>query len=95
MDGPEYASLVAKAARLEEKLLFVKAAEVYLKLGEKGKAAAAYEKGSAFDKAAGLFASLGKEEDATRCRKKRDAASTGQTWQDMQAEFQQDKGNPY
>ena len=93
--GEEKALLIAKAARLEEKMLFVKAAEIYQKLGMNGEAAVAYEKGSAFDKAACLFASLGKEEDAARCRKKRDAASTGQTWQDMQSDFQKDSGNPY
>ncbi len=95
MEETEKDALVAKAKRLEEKMLFVRAAEIYLKLEMKPEAAAAYEKGSAFEKAADLFAKLGKKEDAERCRKKRDAASTGTTWQDMQAEFQQDKGNPY
>ena len=38
---------------------------------------------------------LGKKDDAARCRKKRDADSTGGTWQDIQAEFQKDAGNPY
>ena len=33
--------------------------------------------------------------DVMRCRKLRDAASTGGTWQDIQAEFQKDAGNPY
>ena len=87
--------LLAKAKRLEDKMLFVRAAETYLKLGMNTEAAGAYEKGSAFEKAAELFTKLGKKEDAGRCIKKRDAASTGTTWQDMQAEFQQDKGNPY
>jgi hypothetical protein len=95
MEESEKAALLAKAKRLEEKMLFVKAAEVYLKLEMGEQAASAYEKGSAFDKAADLFAKLGKNEDAERCRKKRDAAATGQTWQDLQKEFQQDKGNPY
>ena len=95
MDESERTLLIAKAARLEEKMLFVKAAEVYLKLSEDGKAAEAYEKGSAFDRAAALFSKAGKDKDAARCRAKRDAASTGQTWQDVQSEFQKDSGNPY
>ncbi|VVC00014.1 Uncharacterised protein [uncultured archaeon] len=95
MDDNEKSAMAAKAARLEDKMLFVKAAELYAKLSMPEKAAAAYEKGSAFDKAAELFDRLGKKEDAARCRAKRDAASTGQTWQDMQSEFQKDSGNPY
>ena len=95
MDDEEKAKLLAKAKRLEEKLLYVKAADIYLKLGMNDEAASALEKGGAFDRAAELFAKAGKEEDAARCRAKRDAASTGQTWQDLQSEFQQDKGNPY
>lgn len=91
----ERKELAAKAARLEGKQLFVKAAEIYLKLGDSAGAAAAYEKGSDFGKAAALFEKMGKSEDAERCRKKRDEASSGATWQDVQAEFQQDRGNPY
>lgn len=95
MDENEKAALVAKAKRLEGKMLFVKAAEIYISLSMKEEAAAAYEKGSAFDKAAGIFDELGKAEDAARCRKLRDANSTGGTWQDLQSEFQKDAGNPY
>lgn len=95
MEETEKAALLAKAKRLEEKMLFVKAAEVYLRLEMHEQAAFSYEKGSAFEKAADLFTKLGKKEDAERCRKKRDASATGATWQDVQAEFQQDKGNPY
>jgi len=95
MEESEKTALLAKAKRLEEKMLFVKAAEIYLKAEMREEAAFAYEKASAFDKAADLFSKLGKSEDAERCRKKRDAAATGRTWQDLQAEFQQDKGNPY
>ncbi|MEM2138132.1 MAG: hypothetical protein QW568_03525 [Candidatus Anstonellaceae archaeon] len=95
MEESEKQALVAKAERLEKKMLFVKAADIYLKLEMWERAASAYEKASAFGKAADLFSKLGKNEDAERCRKKRDAAATGQTWQDLQAEFQQDKGNPY
>lgn len=95
MDESEKSALLAKAKRLEERMLFVKAAEAYLKAEMEDEAAAAYEKGSAFEKAAGLFAKIGKNDDAKRCRKKMEAAATGTTWQDLQAEFQQDKGNPY
>ncbi len=95
MEETERQALLAKARRLEEKMLFVKAAENYIKLEMKLEAAGAYEKGGAFDKAAGLFEKIGKRDDAERCKKKRDAASSGTTWQDLQAEFQQDKGNPY
>jgi len=95
MDDEEKKALLAKAKRLEEKLLYVKAAEAYLKLSMEEGAAAAYEKGGDFGKAALLFEKMGKKGDAARCRKKRDEASTGQTWQDMQSEFQHDSGNPY
>ncbi len=95
MEEGEKEKMLAKAARLEEKSLFVKAADIYLSFGMGDKAASAYEKGGAFDKAAVLFSKLGKEPDAIRCRAKRDAASTGQTWQDLQSEFQKDSGNPY
>ncbi|MCX8175148.1 MAG: hypothetical protein N3E51_03000 [Candidatus Micrarchaeota archaeon] len=94
MEDSEKQALLAKAARLEGKLLFVKAAEIYLKLEMPESAAAAYEKGGAYEKAAALFEKLGRAEDAARCRAKRDAEATGQTWQDLQAEFQKDKGNP-
>jgi len=95
MDAEEKALLVAKAKRLEGKLLYVKAAEVHLLLGDEQSAAADYERGSDFGKAAALFEKMGKKDDAERCRKKRDEASTGQTWQDLQSEFQKDSGNPY
>lgn len=95
MDDAERRALLAKAARLEGRMLFVKAAEIYLSLAMKSEAAAAYEKAGAFDKAADLYAKLGKKEDAERCRAKRDDARSGKTWADEQAEFQQDKGNPY
>jgi hypothetical protein len=95
MEEGEKAKLLARASRLEAKMLFVKAAEAYLSLSMEAEAAAAYEKGGDYSRAAGLFAKLGKEGDAARCRKKRDEGATGSTWQDLQAEFQQDKGNPY
>ena len=95
MDDMEKQSLLAKAKRLEGKLLLVKAAETYLKLEMKPEAASAYERGGAFEKAADLFAALGKKEDAERCKSKLEAARSGRTWADEQAEFQQDKGNPY
>ena len=95
MDEAEKAALLARAKRLEGKLLYVKAADAYLQLGLQPEAASALEKGGAFDRAAELFSKIGKKEDAARCRAKRDTASTGQTWQDLQSEFQQDKGNPY
>jgi len=95
MDEEEKAKPLSRAKRLEEKMLFVKAAEIYLSLSMEAEAAAAYEKGSDYSRAALLFDKLGKKEDAARCRKLRDANSTGGTWQDIQAEFQKDAGNPY
>lgn len=95
MEETEKQELAAKAKRLEGRQMFVKAAEIYAQLGMDGEAAKAYESAGAFDKAIALFEKMGKKEDAKRCRKKRDEASSGQTWQDMQADFQQDSGNPY
>jgi hypothetical protein len=86
---------IARAKRLEEKMLFVKAAEAYLSVSMKEEAAKAYERGGAYDKAIELFGALGKKEEAERCRKKRDESSTGKTWMDMQSDFQHDAGNPY
>ena len=87
--------LIMRAGSLEAKQLFVKAAECYLGAGEERKAAEAYEKGCAYGKAIALFSKLGRKEDAERCEKKRDGASTGGSWLDVQAEFQKDAGNPY
>ncbi len=95
MDDEEKAKQLARAKRLEGKMLFVKAAEIYLSLSMEAEAASAFERGSDYSRAALLFDKLGKNEDAARCRKLRDAASTGGTWQDIQAEFQKDAGNPY
>jgi hypothetical protein len=95
MDDEEKAKLLARARRLEEKMLFVKAADAYLSLSMEAEAASAFEKGGDFTRAAALFEKLGKEEDAARCRKRRDDGATGGTWQDLQAEFQKDAGNPY
>ena len=95
MDDAEKQQLLAKAKRLEEKLMLVKAAETYLKLEMPAEAASAYEGGGAFEKAADLFAKIGKSEDAARCKSKLEAARSGRTWADEQADFQQDKGNPY
>ena len=95
MDEAEKTKLLARAKRLEEKMLFVKAAEIYLSLSMQAEAAASFEKGSDYTRAAELFTKLGKAGDAARCKKLRDANSTGGTWQDMQAEFQKDAGNPY
>ena len=95
MDEAEKTKLLARAKRLEEKMLFVKAAEIYLSLSMQAEAAASFEKGSDYTRAASIFEKLGKKEDVLRCRKLRDAASTGGTWQDIQAEFQKDAGNPY
>ena len=95
MDDEEKQSLLLRAAVLEKKQLFVKAAEAYLKAGEEGKAAKAYEKGCAYDKAIALFEKMGDSEGAERCRKLRDAASGGGSWLDLQSEFQKDAGNPY
>ena len=95
MDGSEKEKLIARAKRLEEKMLYVKAAEVYLSLSMQPEAASAYEKGGDYSRASLLFEKLGKKDDALRCKKKRDDGASGGTWQDIQAEFQQDKGNPY
>lgn len=95
MEETEKRELLAKAQRLEGKMLYVKAGDIYLQIGIREKAAAAYENGGAFDKAVMQFEKLGRKEDADRCKSKLDAARSGKTWADEQAEFQQDKGNPY
>jgi hypothetical protein len=95
MDEEEKATLLSRVKRLEEKMLFVKAAEAYLLLSMPNEAASALERGGDYSRAAELYTKLGKKEDAERCRKLRDDGATGGTWQDLQAEFQQDKGNPY
>jgi hypothetical protein len=95
MDDSEREKLLARAKRLEGKMLFVKAGEAYLALLMEAEAAGAFERGGDYGRAAALFEKLGKPEDASRCRKLRDENSTGSTWQDEQAKFQQDKGNPY
>jgi len=87
--------IILRANSLEKKQLYVKAAELYLQAGEEGKAAKAYETGCAYDKAILLFKKMGKKEDVARCEKKRDAASSGGSWLDLQSEFQKDAGNPY
>ncbi len=95
MDEQEKQQLIEKARRLEGKQLFVRAAETYLKIGMDPEAAAAFEKCGAYDKAEGLYKKLGRGKDAERCAKKRGESMSGTTWQDLQSEFQQDKGNPY
>ena len=95
MEEPEKNELLARAKRLEAKLLYGKAGEIYLSLGMEEQAAKAYETAGLFDKAILLYKKLGKKEDIARCVKKRDAGLTGSTFQSVQAEFQQDKGNPY
>ena len=82
--------LLAKAQRLEGKKLFVKAAEIYEKLGMKDKAASALESGGAYEPAALLFDSLGRKEDAARCRKTLEAEKNPKTWDDLQTEFVSD-----
>ncbi|MCL6088555.1 MAG: CLH domain-containing protein [Candidatus Marsarchaeota archaeon] len=84
------AELLAKAQRLEEKKLFVKAAEVYKKIGQEDKAAKAYEDGGAFEEAAGLYEKLGQKEKAEACRKKLEESKNPQTWSDLQADFVSD-----
>lgn len=91
----EQQKLLARAKSLEGKMLYVKAAEIYLKLDMNEPAAIAYEKCSAYDKAEVLYKKAGKTEAAERCKKKRDEASSGKTWLDMQSDFQKDAGNPY
>lgn len=81
---------LAKAARLEAKSLYVKAAQIYEKLGHEEKAAAAYENGGDFEKAISIFEKLGKSDDAKRCRGKKEAAAQPETWDDLQAKFQAD-----
>ena len=82
--------LLAKAQRLEGKQLFVKAAEIYEKLGLKDKAAFALENGGAYEKAAVLYDGLGQKEKAAECRKKAEEEKNPQTWSDLQAEFVSD-----
>ena len=95
MEGEEKEKLIARAQRLEGKMLFVKAADAYIAAGREREAASAFEKGSAFYKACALFKKLGMDADAKRCSEKRDAGSSGRSWQDEQADFQKDAGNPY
>lgn len=83
-------ALLQKAQRLEGKKLFVKAAEIYKKLGQDDKAAKAYEDGGAFEQAAGLYEKSGQPESAARCRKSLEEAKNPKTWSEMQADFQQD-----
>ena len=84
------AELLAKAVRLEGKELFVKAAEVYRKIGLEEKAASALEKGGAFEEAALLFEKIGQPQSAVRCRKSAEEAKSSQTWSDLQADFVSD-----
>ena len=84
------AELLAKARRLEEKKLFVKAAEVYKKIGQDDKAASALESGGAFEEAATIFDSLDRKDDVARCRKKLEEAKNPKTWSDLQTEFVSD-----
>lgn len=93
LSDAERAKKLERAAALEKKLLFVKAAEIYLELGMKEEAAAAYEKGGDFSKAEDLFEKLGKTEDAERCKKAREESTNSKSWLDLQAEFQNE--NPY
>ncbi|HIH18460.1 TPA: hypothetical protein HA225_00625 [Candidatus Micrarchaeota archaeon] len=97
MGDQEIGRLLARAKSLESKQLFVKAADYYIKAGMEYEAAAAFEKAAAYGKAEALFRKLGKDDDAMRCKEKREKSSSdaGKTWQDLQSEFQQDKGNPY
>lgn len=83
-------ALLQKARRLEGKKLFVKAAEVYKKIGNADKAAGALEQGGAYEDAAVLFDSLGRHEDAARCRKSLEEAKNPKTWSEMQADFVSD-----
>ncbi|MCX8197526.1 MAG: hypothetical protein N3G80_04420 [Candidatus Micrarchaeota archaeon] len=94
MPSGDKANLMAKAALLEKKQLFIRAAEIYLSCGMEQEAACAYEKGGSFEKAAKIYEKLGKTEEAKRCRLKLEAQLSGQSWQDLQAEFQKEKGNP-
>ena len=84
------AELLAKAQRLMDKQLFVKAAEIYQKLGMYDKAASAFESGGAWESAAALFDKLGKSDDAKRCRQKLEEEKSQTTWEDLQANFQTD-----
>ncbi|MCX8195341.1 MAG: hypothetical protein N3G22_04530 [Candidatus Micrarchaeota archaeon] len=97
MEESEKQALIARAAKLESRQLFVKAAEIYIKAGAELEAASAYEKAMAYDKAELLYRKLGKNEEAERCRQKREQARSeaSKSWLDLQAEFQKDKGNPY
>lgn len=81
------AALAQKAARLESKQLYVKAAEIYAQLGEEGKAAVALEKAGAYDKAEALFLKLGDKEGAARCKKAAEDQKNPQTWSELQTEF--------
>jgi len=91
----EKQELLAKAQRLEKKQLYVKAAEIYAKIGDEEKAAHTYETACDFRKAEALFIKLEKTDDAKRCHKKRiGAISDGSTWDDMHKKYQDEAGNP-
>ena len=81
---------IAKAKRLAEKQLFVKAAQIYQKLGMEDEAAFNYETGGDYDMAIGIYHKLGKEEDVKRCEEKKNASAQTETWDDMHAKFQAD-----
>ncbi len=87
--------LIAKAKRLESKLLYVKAALIYAKLGMDKEAGFAYETASDYAKAIGHFKKANCKEDVKRCEEKISGTNNGKTWQDLQKEFQVEAGNPY
>ena len=90
ISSSERDALLQKAQRLEGKKLFVKAAEIYQKLGMNDKVAKAYEDGGAFEQAAEFYEKAGQIESAARCRKAAEEAKNPKTWLDLQADFQQD-----
>ncbi len=86
--------LIAKAKRLEGKLLYVKAAGIYAKLGMDKEAGQAFETASDFTHAIEHFKKAGCKDDVKRCEGKMGASNNGKTWQDLQKEFQDEAGNP-
>ncbi|MFA5105552.1 MAG: hypothetical protein WC506_01190 [Candidatus Micrarchaeia archaeon] len=97
MEGeePTREQLIAKAKRLESKLLYAKSGDIYAKLGMDKEAGQAYETAGDLKRAIEYFKKAGCGEDVKRCEQNLKEKASGKTWQDLQKEFQDEAGNPY